>query len=56
MKNGTHVEVRTPRGTTKTGKVQSKDTTGKRGEYWVIKPHEKGAPTFRARPSMCTAV
>ena len=56
MKNGTSVSVRTPRGTVKLGKLVKKDTTGTRGEYWVIKPHEKGAETFKARPSMCTAV
>jgi hypothetical protein len=55
MKKGTSVEARTPRGTIKTGKYQTTET-GAKGQWFVIKPHEKGAPTFKARPSMVTAV
>lgn len=55
MKKGTVVKVTMNRGPERTGKYVSSDTTGSRGEWWIIKPLEKGAAEFRVRPSCVTA-
>lgn len=55
MKKGTAVRVRMPRGGEREGKFVGVHDT-ERGQWYEIKPPEKGAVTFRARPSMVTPV
>lgn len=53
MKRGTLVTVRMPRGPLRQGTYFKAHMTLK-GEWYEIKPLEKGSPTFRARPSCVT--
>lgn len=53
MKKGTSVTVRMPRGAERTGRYVGVVDSA-RGQFFVIKPHEKSAQTFKARPSCVT--
>lgn len=54
MRKGQKVTVRMPKGPNREGKYVGEEE--KRGTWYVIQPPEKGAQTFRARPSTVTAV
>lgn len=52
MRQGAKVSVRMSKGADRAGKYVGKETN--RGEWYIIQPHEKGAATFKARPSQVT--
>jgi hypothetical protein len=54
MKKGTKVTVRMSKGPSREGKYVGREES--RGEWFVIQPPEKGAATFKARPSQVTEV
>lgn len=54
MRKGAQVTVRMTKGPNREGKFVGREES--RGEWYVIQPHEKGAATFKARPSQVTEV
>ena len=54
MKKHVSVVVKMPRGEPRTGTFVAEHITNN-GRWCEIKPHEKGAATFRCRPASVTA-